>query len=364
MRSTKLGLLFTMLALAACADDSAGEPPGSTTAKDQGIVRGRLSDTSGAALADVEVSAGGSKARTGADGRFELKVDRGAVRLAVDSDALSAAVLPVKVEREPANVEITVKRRKSLTLPDAKPGGRLEGDDGLVVELPAEALVDDLGAVVEGEVELRYALIQSPADVTAAPGRMQAEDSEGLDGYGLAELRFYAAGKRVKLAKEITVELPMHDAHGLAEGDVVNAYALGKQDSRWKGAAQATVSQNKLRMRTSQDEWLGGAKKLPVDSCVSGSLAVSTQKRAANTTIRAARARGLSLIQGETGSDGSFCLPVTPNDDWYVSTFHDDGADSYALSVELNSSDATGMCGGDGCKSVGDVALPKTAATR
>ena len=41
-----------------------------------------------------------------------------------------------------------------------------------------------------------------------------------------------------------------------------------------------------------------------------------------------------------------------------MTTFYDDGMQSYGLAVDLNSSDAVGMCGGTGCKSVGDVALP------
>ena len=65
------------------------------------------------------------------------------------------------------------------------------------------------------------------------------------------------------------------------------------------------------------------------------------------------------MIQAQTGANGEFCLAVTPDDDWSVSSFHDDGADTGGFAVELDSRDAVGMCGGDsGCKDVGEVAIP------
>jgi hypothetical protein len=60
-----------------------------------------------------------------------------------------------------------------------------------------------------------------------------------------------------------------------------------------------------------------------------------------------------------TAADGSFCVPVTPDDDWRVSTYFDDGAEAFGLEVALDSGEAAGVCGGSGCKQLGDVALPR-----
>lgn len=132
------------------------------------------------------------------------------------------------------------------------------------------------------------------------------------------------------------------------------------QEVRWVPHARARVQTSKLIVRTAQDEWIGAATALPATSCMKGKLAVASGSRVANTTIRATRVRGLSLIQAETSDDGSFCLPVTPDDDWSVSTFFADGQSSFGLQVDLRSDQAAGMCGGDtGCKNLGEVSLPK-----
>jgi hypothetical protein len=244
-----------------------------------------------------------------------------------------------------------------LKVLDAAAGGRAEGDDGFALQLPGDALRDESGAPVQGEVEVRYATISQPREVTAAPGRMQANDGKSLDGFGMAEVSFYQRGKRVKLMKDMQVELPMYEGHGLADGAEVDLYQLGAQELRWSQNARGRVKANRVVLSASRDEWIGAAKALPAASCVKGRLGVPGDRRVANTTLRAARGRGLSLVQAETNADGSFCLPVTADDDWRVSTFFADGEESFGLEVELRSDVASGMCGGSGCKDVGDVTL-------
>jgi Carboxypeptidase regulatory-like domain len=333
------------------------------TVEQKATIRGRVTDLGGSPLAGVEVVAAGVKVKTDANGRFELGVAaEKEVRVAVESERYSASALPVTVSKEAAaNIELTVKSRSVAMLPDAEKGGRIEGSDGFAVELPEGALRDASGMPVKGEVELRYALVTSADDVTAAPGRMQASDKKGLEGFGMAEVRFYKRGERLTLGKEMTVEVPLHRDHQLKDGDTVDLFEHGREDLRWQASQRASVQGNKAVLRSSRDEWLGAAREQPTDSCVSGRLSAGEDGSAqvANTTIRAARERGLSLIQVETAADGSFCVPVTPDDDWRVSTYFDDGAEAFGLEVALDSAQAAGMCGGSGCKQLGNVALPR-----
>jgi Carboxypeptidase regulatory-like domain len=333
------------------------------TVEQKATIRGRVTDLGGGPLAGVEVIAAGMKVKTDASGRFELGVaGEKEVRVAVESDRYSASALPVTVRKDAvANIELTVKSRSVAMLADAEKGGRIEGSDGFAVELPEGALRDASGLPVKGEVELRYALVTSADDVTAAPGRMQASDKKGLEGFGMAEVRFYKAGQRLTLGKEMKVEVPLHRDHQLQDGELVELFEHGREDLRWQASKRASVQGNKAVLRSAKDEWLGAAREQPTDSCVSGRLSAGEDgsARVANTTIRAARERGLSLIQVETAADGSFCVPVTPDDDWRVSTYFDDGAEAFGLEVALDSAAAAGMCGGSGCKQLGDVALPR-----
>ena len=48
------------------------------------------------------------------------------------------------------------------------------------------------------------------------------------------EVRFYKDGQRVTLAKQMRVEIPLHEGNELKEGQEVGLYGLGKDDGRWK----------------------------------------------------------------------------------------------------------------------------------
>ncbi len=327
-------------------------------------VRGRVTDPDGKPLADVEVRTEKSVGRTDSSGRFELMVEDAAegkeVGVSVEGSKYSTGTVPVRVTKSAdANVELTVKERKMVILEDSKTGGRVQVDDGFAVELPAAALSTSRGLAVEGPVEVRYTVVSDARDVVALPGRMQSSDKVALDGYGMVEVAFFQDGERLVLNKTATYEMPLVADSGLEDGKEIPAYLLTAEDKRWQKGASAMVKSGKVVVRSDHDGWVGAAKELPADSCVAGRLKASADRAAPNTTIRAARARGLSLVQTDTADDGSFCLPVTPDDDWQVSAYFADGkADSLGIQVSVNSSQAAGMCGGDGCKQVGEVELP------
>jgi hypothetical protein len=347
---------LSLLALAqGCGDDA------SEAADESGAwVRGRVTDVTGKTLSDVPVMVGDEMVTTDAQGRFEAKVrsdSGGEVQVAVESKKYSSGAAPVKVaDRQDSHVEVSVKPRDLVTITVASDGVRADGKDGFSVEVPADGLTTKDGGKVQGEVEVLYTVVTESKDVTAAPGRMETDMGDALEGYGLAEVRFYQGDQELVLAKSARFELPLNADVASENGEMVPSYGMARSDKRWQSDGEAKVQDGKL-MLESRAHWVGAARMLPVDSCVSGKL-LAASAAAQRTTIRAARARGLSLVQADTNADGSFCLPVTPNDDWSVSTYYDDGDAGLGLTVDVNSSDAVGMCGEGGCKSVGDVALP------
>jgi hypothetical protein len=369
-RRVVLSLVTSLSLIAgACGDspsnagDGDGDGDADAGTPDAGLperrVRGRVTDVTGKAVADVPVVVEGEMVQTDAEGRFDVKVrtDEAEVQVAVDSKSYSSGTMPVKVAGgADSHVEVSVKSRQSVMATVASDGVSAE-KDGVIVKVPADGLRTKSGEEVSGEVEVAVTVVKDPADVTAAPGRLESDDRQSLEGYGFAEVRFFQNDAELVLTKVAHFEIPLSAEIATENGEKVVAYGLGTSDKRWKSAGEATVMDGKLVIETDQAAWLGGARALPIDSCVSGRL-LAGGSAALNTTIRAARGRGLSLVQADTGTDGSFCVPVTPNDDWQVSTYYDDGAAGLGLSIPLNSSDATGMCGGDGCKQVGDVDLP------
>lgn len=339
---------------AAADDAAAGAMP-------KAQVRGRVTDDKGMPLVGVPVVVGDQEVQTDDKGGFSAvtgDIKGGEVRVAVRSDKYSSAVMPVSAGDDAASVEVAVVEKKTLMVAEAMTGGRVEDDSGFAVNLAEASLRKKNGEVVAGPVEIRFAVVDEPEKVTAAPGRMQREDKTGLEGSGIVEVTFFQDGEELTLAEPADIEIPLVDDHGLQDGDEVEMFALGKDDSRWKPAPRAMAQGNKVVVRTDKTDWLGAASPLPDTSCVSGSLTFK-QRPAPATAVRAARKRGLSLIQAQTLPDGSFCLAVTPDDDWAVSAFIDDGEQAGGFAVDLDSRDAVGMCGGSGCKDVGEVAIPE-----
>ncbi len=355
-------LTFLSLAIAGAGCDHGGAAGGDGGVRERtGWIRGQVTDVDGVLLADVDVAVNGVSTRSDSRGRFALQAlaDR-ELQMTAQSDMYSTAVLPVTVDQGTgAQVQVALKPRRIVKLADAAAGGRVESDDGFALELPGGALLDDQAAAVSGEVEVRYVIIDRPREIAAAPGRMQAMDHSGIEGYGMAEVGFYQNGTRLKLGKLMQMEVPLYEGNTLTEGQEVDVYQMTAEEVRWAQGPRARVQTSKLVVSTAQDEWLSAAAALPATSCMKGKLTVEGGAQAANTTLRAIRTRGLSLIQAETASDGSFCLPVTPDDDWSVSSFFSDGQRSFGLQVDLRSDNAAGMCGGStGCKDLGQVALP------
>src|SRR5689334_16328124 len=68
---------------------------------EQAVVKGRVTDVTGAPLKDVDVVAtSGAKARTDERGRFQVTVAaKGETRIAVESDKYSGAALSVRTDK-------------------------------------------------------------------------------------------------------------------------------------------------------------------------------------------------------------------------------------------------------------------------
>jgi hypothetical protein len=359
MRLAVLGSFAWCFLVGGCGDDGGGGAD-----EGGGRVRGRVTDVLGKPVADVAVVVGDQTVLTDAEGRFDTKVRAdagGEVQVAVEAKSYSSGAAPVKVtDGAESHVEVSVKKRDSVMATVAADGITAEGKDGFVAKVPADGLRTKSGEPVTGSVEVAYAVVKDPADVTAAPGRLESEDQKSLEGYGIAEVVFYQGDEQLVLGKSAHFEIPMSVEIATENGQKVPAYGMAGGDKRWRSGGEATVQDGKLVIDTDRASWIGAARELPVDSCVAGKLLTGSGAAAA-TTIRAARGRGLSLVQADTGSDGSFCLPVTPDDSWSVSTYYDDGKEGLGLRVEVVSEDAAGMCGDSTCKQVGDIVLPALA---
>ncbi len=205
----------------------------------------------------VEVVGSAATATTAADGsaRIVLADTRPLVlRLskAGYTDTFKTAAFGTGVTA--ARVRASLLPRADAQSLDASVGGRLQGRQGAVVELPAGALVDAVtGAPVSGAVDIAMTPVDVGGDaIRAFPGLFSGVDMAGqrrsIASYGTTEFALTQAGRRLNLApgQTATIELPIFTpfhAPGVpvAVGDTIPLWSLDETTGVWKQEGSGTV---------------------------------------------------------------------------------------------------------------------------
>jgi hypothetical protein len=182
-----------------------------------------------------------------------------------------------------AYFEVTMQARSAaLTLPDAVAGGTLNGADGSVVTIPADALVDASGNPVTGAVQINVTPVDVGTNPGAFPGLFQGLQPTGTRGllasYGTVEFVLTKNGAPVQLApgKKATIEIPIYtslniDGSDVTPGATIPLWSLDERTSTWVQEGTGTVvtntaSPSELALRAEVghfswwncDQWLGG----------------------------------------------------------------------------------------------------------
>ncbi len=222
---------------------------------------GTVHDVGGAAIAgaSVTVDPGGATGTTNAQGKVTVGIRKGVPsQVHVRRSGYADQIVGTQVTpgAEDAIFEATLLRRESpLTLDDAAVGGTLAGKDGARLELPPNALVDEAGNPVTGEVEVQV----TPLDVTekprAFPGRCRGVGPDGTDGiiitYGTVEYALEQDGNRLNLkpGSAATIEIPVYadarkDGTPVNVGDTFPLWSLDERTGNWVAEATGTVVQS------------------------------------------------------------------------------------------------------------------------
>jgi PKD repeat protein len=225
------------------------------------VLSGLVTDSAGAPVenADVEVLRANVTAVTDADGRVELTGLDADTKHTVVVDADGFADQVVVVEAPSGATEayfetMLLARSAATTLSDVEAGASTpEGTDGVSLTLPANALVDENGDVVTGEIRVQMTPLDiSGAQILAFPGGFDAVLPDGTStpilSYGTAEFELTQNGNPVQLApgKEATVRLPIYvtkneDGDDLAEGDTIPLWSLDEAAGIWVREGTGTV---------------------------------------------------------------------------------------------------------------------------
>lgn len=258
----------------------AGPAPGPTVPA-KGIVRSAV----GTALAGVTVKLLGADttATTDGQGAVTIPVPTGVpVRLLLSRNGYTRQVVTVNTPdgADSAYFESTMQVREPAQSIAAAAGGELSGKDGARLLLPANALVDENGAAIAGDVDVALTPVDPTTHPFAFPGDYAGVTPGGASGalvsYGTVEFALTAAGAPVNLAPgtAATVELPSYatvhpDGSPVAAGDAVALWTLDERTGTWiqEGSGTIVASANSpsgfaLRATVSHFSWFN-ADHLP-----------------------------------------------------------------------------------------------------
>jgi hypothetical protein len=223
-------------------------PPPAGTVSAQGVVKGLDGvPISGVTVAQVGTS---TTAITDTAGKASLSLGTASpLTLRFTKAGLADQVLTLRLpgtSGADAAFEVMMRPRDAaLSLADAALGGTLNGRDGAVLTLPANALVNAAGTAVSGQVQVNI----TPVDVTqpggggfpgAFEGLQQNGSATSIVSFGTTEFVLNAGGQRVQVApgKRATIELPLYagkrlNGTAIAVGDSIPLWSLDETTGMW-----------------------------------------------------------------------------------------------------------------------------------
>ncbi len=225
-------VLFTSL-LAACLSETGVE-----SIVPEGSVTGRVTTLDGEPIADAVVRVADRTLVTGPDGEYAFDgLTPAELALTARSRGHSAGHVPFTLrDGDALRVDLRLLDAVATPLPDAAAGGRVETDDGVVIDLPADSLFHADGRPVEGPVEVRTALFQQPHTLRAAPGGMLAlgpDGAFGLESFGMVDVQIEQDGEPVTFQGEARLEIPLSASAAFDEGDAAPLWHFDEQAGAW-----------------------------------------------------------------------------------------------------------------------------------
>lgn len=211
-----------------------------------GSITGQVFDPKTNPVKGVEVRAPGhSVVITNGNGEFNIRGVSPTERLPVSFSAPgfmdTTRIYEVGVSRRiTGNVVVIWPRTASASL-DAKRGGKLTFPGGFV-SLPPNALVDELGRQLRGNVRVSFSAldVSDRRQIRSVPGdftaRMRNKTIRQLETFGVFEVFVEDSnGRRVNLAKgrKATVELSIPPAHRRTAPNIVGLFSFDRNSGLW-----------------------------------------------------------------------------------------------------------------------------------
>ena len=246
------GWSLLLLGLTACSgpDDQPQSPTPATStpmAPSEARLQGFVTALDGAPLQNVTLSVAGkviaTTSQTGAFTASELPIGK-TLEVEARRSGFSSSVKEVLLLQDSTTtLRFVLQPSTDAVLDFAERGGKVRTPDGLELEFPPNSVMDADGLPVSGPVQLRYTLLDRPAELPLAPGDFRATQQDGsnaqLESFGMAEVTLEQNGKPVTLSHAVTLRFPLFESQGaktpaLYAGQSIGLYSFDTGTGRWK----------------------------------------------------------------------------------------------------------------------------------
>ena len=309
-------------------------------------------------MVDALVEVGEVSVRTDAAGRFELTglAQDQDLELLVRSPRHSTGHMPLRLaDRQQLHVTLRVLDSMEHQV-DAAVGGRVERDDGVVIDLPG-GFLDASGQPVTGQVTVRSAAIRTLLAMRAAPGGMMARTDEGdvaLESFGMVEVELTSGGEPVELAGPARLEVPLPAASRFVEGESIPFWSFDEELGRWVRDGEGEVFGGTVVAEVEHFTWWNPDVKIRT-ACVRGRL-VTVDEVPVTGGVYGEGIDYMGSSYAWSGSDGSFEIPLQVSSRASLSATGplDSGEDSlFGFQLELDTPDTLQEDGP--CEDLGDI---------
>lgn len=228
--------------------------PASTGATAVGTIRDAVGNLlEGVTVQQVGGAASGVSDATGQVTVSGLPTDV-PVTLACTLPGFTKQVVRLELPANTVNTEFdaTLRRqRAAVEIASIEDGGDVGGEDGVIVELPADALLRPNGTAASGKANVRLTPVDVSSEIEAAafPGTYTGVRTDGTDGlllsYGVAEFVIEQGGEELQLKPGSTafIEIPVYTP-GAAVDDVIPLWSVDETTGLWIEEGSGTVVAN------------------------------------------------------------------------------------------------------------------------
>ena len=280
-----------------------------------GTIAGLVSLVDGEELADVDIKAAGLTTTTDSRGIFMLEdVPAGTVNVLVDEPGYTRGHRRVVVEDgQSRTISLKVLPKQTMSLPDASAGGVVTGPDGVQLTFPAGAFRDANGDPVSGSVDVLYALVNTSANMAAAPGGMiaaQSDDELPLESFGMVDVTFAQNDQPLSFDGTAELSFPLYAGQGFSNGETVGLYSFDEAAGVWRQEGQGTVQDGQFVADVDHFSWWNCDEPLSDKSSITGVLLRADGDPVANTNVDLIGLDYLTSLSTFTDESGSFCITV------------------------------------------------------